>query len=35
MPWRETSPMAQRLEVVREDETGLLTMSELAAGRHQ
>ena len=31
MPWRETSPMEQRLEFVREYETELLTMTELAA----
>jgi transposase-like protein len=31
MPWRETSPMEQRLEFVREYETELFTMSELAA----
>ena len=31
MPWRETSPMEQRLEFVREYETGLFTMTELAA----
>jgi putative transposase len=31
MPWRETSPVEQRLEFVREYKTGLFTMSELAA----
>jgi putative transposase len=31
MPWRETSPMDQRLEFVREYDTGLFTMTELAA----
>src|SRR3954465_3973014 len=31
MPWRETSPMEQRLDFVREDETELFTMTELAA----
>ena len=31
MPWRETSPMEQRLDFVREYETELFTMSELAA----
>lgn len=31
MPWCETSPMEQRLEFVREYETELFTMSELAA----
>jgi putative transposase len=31
MPWRETSPMEQRLEFVREYNTGLFTMTELAA----
>jgi putative transposase len=31
MPWRETSPMEQRLEFIREYETELFTMSELAA----
>jgi putative transposase len=31
MPWRETSPMEQRLEFVREFDTGLFTMTELAA----
>lgn len=31
MPWRETSPMEQRLEFVREFESGLFTMTELAA----
>jgi transposase InsO family protein len=30
MPWREMSPMEQRLEFVREYETELLTMTELA-----
>lgn len=30
MPWRETSPMEQRLEFVREFETGFFTMTELA-----
>jgi putative transposase len=30
MPWRETSPMEQRLQFVREYETGLFTMVELA-----
>ena len=30
MPWRETSPMQQRLEFVREYETGLFMMTELA-----
>jgi hypothetical protein len=29
MPWRETSPMEQRLEFVREYATELFTMSEL------
>jgi putative transposase len=31
MPWRETSPMEQRLEFVREYDSGLFTMTELAA----
>ena len=31
MPWREMSPMEQRLEFVREFESGLFTMTELAA----
>jgi len=31
MPWRETSPMEQRLEFIREYETGLFTMTELVA----
>lgn len=31
MPWRETCPMQQRLEFVREYETELFTMTELAA----
>lgn len=31
MPWRETSPMKERLEFVREYESGLFTMTELAA----
>src|SRR5688572_29847409 len=31
MPWRETSPMEQRMEFVREYESGLFTMTELAA----
>jgi putative transposase len=31
MPWRETSPMEQRLEFVREVGTGLFTMTELTA----
>ena len=31
MPWRETSPMEERLEFVREYETELFTMTELAA----
>lgn len=31
MPWRETSPMEQRLDFVREFDTGLFTMTELAA----
>ena len=31
MPWREMSPMDQRLEFVREYETELFTMTELAA----
>ena len=31
MPWRETSPMEQRLEFVHEFETGWFTMTELAA----
>src|SRR5262245_54980426 len=30
MPWCETSPMEQRLELIREYETGLWTMTELA-----
>ena len=30
MPWRETSPVEQRLQFVREYKTGLFTMSELA-----
>ena len=32
MPWSETSPMEQRLELIREYETGLWTMTELASG---
>src|SRR5262245_33818656 len=31
MPWREMSPMQQRLEFLREYETELFTMTELAA----
>jgi putative transposase len=31
MPWRETSPMEQRLDFIREYETELFTMTELAA----
>ena len=31
MPWREMSPVEQRLEFVREYETELFTMTELAA----
>jgi transposase InsO family protein len=31
MPWRETSPMEERLEFVREFASGLFTMTELAA----
>ena len=31
MPWRETCPMEQRLEFVREYESELFTMTELAA----
>jgi putative transposase len=31
MPWRELSPMEQRLELVREYASGLFTMTELAA----
>lgn len=31
MPWRETSPMEQRLEFIREYESDLFTMTELAA----
>lgn len=31
MPWRELEPMEQRLELIREYESGLLTMTELAA----
>ena len=31
MPWRETSPMEQRLEFIREYESELFTMTELAA----
>ena len=31
MPWRETWPMEQRLDFVREYETELFTMTELAA----
>lgn len=31
MPWRETSPMEERLEFVHEYESGLFTMTELAA----
>ena len=31
MPWRETSPMEQRLEFIREYQTELFTMTELAA----
>src|SRR6266446_2965964 len=30
MPWRETSPMEQRLDFVHEFATGLFTMTELA-----
>ena len=30
MPWQETEPMEQRLEFIREYETGLFTMTELA-----
>jgi putative transposase len=30
MSWRETSPMEERLEFVRECESGLFTMTELA-----
>jgi transposase InsO family protein len=30
MPWREMSPMEQRLELIHEYESGLLTMTELA-----
>jgi putative transposase len=30
MPWRETSPMEQRLEFIHEYESGLFTMTELA-----
>ena len=31
MPWRETSPMDQRLDFVRDWQTELFTMTELAA----
>ena len=31
MPWRETSPVEQRVEFVREYQSGLFTMTELAA----
>jgi len=31
MPWRETSPMEERLQFIRDYETELLTMTELAA----
>ena len=31
MPWRETSPMEERLEFIREYATELFTMTELAA----
>src|SRR5437879_3449080 len=31
MPWRETSPMEERVEFVREFASGLFTMTELAA----
>jgi putative transposase len=31
MPWRELEPMEQRLELIREYESGLLTMTELIA----
>jgi hypothetical protein len=31
MPWREMSPMEQRADLVREFESGLFTMTELAA----
>ena len=31
MPWRERSPMEQRADFVREFESGLFTMTELAA----
>ena len=31
MPWRELSPMEQRLELVQEYASGLWTMTELAA----
>ena len=31
MPWLETSPMEQRVDFVREFESGLFTMTELAA----
>jgi len=31
MPWRELEPMEQRLELIREYESGLLTMTELVA----
>jgi putative transposase len=31
MPWRELKPMEQRLELIREYESGLLTMTELVA----
>ena len=31
MPWRETSPMEERLQFIRDYETDLLTMTELAA----
>ena len=31
MPWRELEPMEQRLELIRENESGLVTMTELAA----
>jgi putative transposase len=31
MPWREMSPMQQRLEFIRDHETELFTVTELAA----
>ena len=31
MPWRETSPMEERLDFIREYESELFTMTELAA----